>query len=93
MVSRFGNYRCQTGGDLDWFQGFIYCGGVLGVIMSVLFLTCFTQRQVLICTYLLNIVGLGITLVSPTLMVAGVGLFLNFMGRAVQTNLVVSFIS
>ena len=93
LLSRFGDYRCVVGGEVDAVQVFIYSGGFVGVISSAVILTYFTQKKVLIGTLFFNIAGFLITLVSPSLWVAGWGLFLNFMGRSVQTDLITTYIS
>lgn len=93
MLEGLGDYRCTIGGDTETVQMLVYLGGLLGVVISALLLTYLTQKKVLLGTLIANLIGLGVVLASGSLWVAGLGLFLNFMGRAVQSDLVSAFVS
>lgn len=71
----------------------IYAFGAAGTVLSVLLLTVFTSRTMLKLSLVLNLVGLGVTVLAESLNVATIGLTINFMGRYMQTGLVFSFTS
>lgn len=51
-----------------------------------------TKRMLLIVTVVANIVGLGIALLGNTLLIASIGLFINFAAGAVQFEIIQCYI-
>ena len=52
-----------------------------------------TQRGLFIIVVAASVIGLTITILSQSLTVATVGLFINFFGRSVQLGVNLSFMS
>lgn len=93
MVDKFGDYRCENSDDLDHVQALIYSGGLIATIFGIFSSTLFTKCQQIILSLFLNLGGLILAVLSPTLMLTGVGLFLNYSARSIQVLLIPCIIS
>jgi hypothetical protein len=63
------------------------------VIAGALLSEVITKRNLMLATVLVNISGLVIALVAPTLFTASVGLFINFAAKSIQMELIMCFIT
>jgi len=52
-----------------------------------------SKRKLLIITVVANIAGIGLTIMSPTLFIAGIGLFINFAAKSIQIEVVTCYIT
>jgi len=62
----------------------VIAGAFLSQLMS--------KRKLMIITVAANIVGIGLTIMSPTLLIAGIGLFINFAAKCIQTEVITCYI-
>jgi len=51
-----------------------------------------SKRKLMIITVVANILGIGLTMMSPTLFIAGIGLFINYAAKCIQTEVVTCYI-
>ena len=93
MLSRFGNFRCETGGEPMTSQTIIYAGAVVSPLIAALLLKHLKQRQLFLLVLVVSIVGMTITLLSETLLMATIGLFLNFVSRGMMNGIGFGFMS
>jgi predicted MFS family arabinose efflux permease len=73
---------------LEKIQAFIYIGGLVGVILGSYLNGYIGKRRLLIITVLLNIIGVGLTILANSLFLAAVGLFINFAAKSVQSEVI-----
>jgi len=62
----------------------VIAGAFLSQMMS--------KRKLMIITVVANILGIGLTMMSPTLFIAGIGLFINYAAKCIQTEVVTCYI-
>lgn len=92
LASKFGDYRCSNNVELDRLQSFIYFGGVVGVLAGAFINQYITTRMLLIITVIVSIVGLGTTLLSQTLLISSIGLFLTSAATAISMQMLQCYI-
>ena len=74
-------------------QVVIYTGSIISSVFSAAFGRYFREKTILMLILLLGVVGMVITLLSPTLEVATVGLFIVFASKGMQTGTAFSYLS
>lgn len=62
-------------------------------MLGVLIVKYIPKRQIILLSLVANIVGMLITILSTSLYVAGLGLFINFAAKSIQTDIIVCIIT
>ena len=83
MVESFGDYRCSGQGLLDAIQSSIYFGGIIGMLLCAKLSEVLMKRQLIICLLSINVASYLMVMASPWLLLAGVGLFLEYTTKTV----------
>jgi MFS family permease len=89
LASKFGDYRCDGGSELQKLQSFIYFGGVFGMVAGIILNSYITKKKVITLTVVAGMLGLGFTLLASSLYLAAIGLFITFAAVSVQIELIV----
>jgi MFS family permease len=92
LASRFGNYRCEGKGELLLVQTIIFLGALVTCILGSSLLHLITQRTAIILGLVLSIVGVLLTVLSPSLTIACIGLVINMAAATIQNEVLNSFI-
>jgi hypothetical protein len=93
LVSDFGDYRCDGGLYIETLQSFIYIGGLFGLMAGAIFGEYFSKRQICIAIVCINIIGCSVAIFANSLMIASIGLFLNYAAKYVSTEIIPCIIS
>lgn len=93
LASKFGDYRCENSQELDTIQSFVYVGGIVGVIAGAFINEYVSKKKLMILTVVANILGIGLTIVGPTLMASAAGLFVNYAAKCIQTEIVTCYVT
>lgn len=92
ISSDFGDYRCNRD-EINNLQSFIYFGGVIAVIFCAIISKYMVKRRIIIAAIIINIIGVSLTMLSPSLFMAGIGLFLNNAAINVLNTMIQSLIT
>ena len=65
-------------------QSLIYLGGIIGVIMGAYLSEVMTKRSILISCVVANILGIVLAILGPSLLIASMGLFINFGAKCIE---------
>lgn len=93
LATDFGYNSCSSSSDLEKIQAIIYLGGLLSLLFSSVFSDLLSKKRLLLATLITSLIGLAITILSSSILVAGIGLFLNFAVKSMQAQLVTCFIT
>lgn len=89
LASKFGDYRCDGDSELQKLQSFIYIGGVFGMIAGIILNSYMTKKKVIILSVIAGTLGLGFTIMAPSIFLASIGLFVNYTAKCIQMELIV----
>ena len=93
MLSKFGDFRCEEGGDSSTSQVVMYLGGVVLPLLVLLISKLQTQKRMLILMAGVSIASLLVVMTSSSLLMATVGLFFNYGARGVLISGIMSYIT
>lgn len=74
-------------------ESFIYFGGIVGVIVGSILSQYLRKRQMMIVALAVSTIFCLVTLLSPSVMIAVIGLFMNYAMRGIELKLAYCFIA
>jgi MFS family permease len=76
LGNQFGDYHCQREYQISVAMGLVWVGALVGAVIFTIIADNNGRRIAMLLTQLLNVVGLTITLLSPTLLMADFGMLI-----------------
>ena len=93
LANVFGDYHCENKGDLVKAESLIYIGGIAGVLLGAVLSSYLSKKRLFLLTVIISTSGILLTLFSPSLPVASIGLFLNYACKCIQIEMIYCFIT
>ena len=93
IATDYGDFLCENKGEIVKAEAFIYIGGIGGVLLGALLSSCLTKKTIFILTVVVSITGMAITLFGQNLLMATVGLHLNYACKCIQIEMIYCFIT
>jgi MFS family permease len=94
LANHFGDYRCEAGkSELNIILTVMYSSSVLGYLLMTLLGGVIGRKSLMISSLFLTLVGILVTIFCVNVVMAGVGLFVSFVGIQNGFNVCFYFLS
>lgn len=94
LANDYGDYRCQDGkAELNLIQTLMYSSSVLGYLLMTLLGGVVGRKMLMLGSLFVTLIGLLVTLFCVNIVMAGVGMFISYVGIQNCFNICFYFLS